>query len=142
MIENSKIDEALQEAYQQSEYWPLQPRIQILLGQNQPELETLLIDNNSCFACLITAHNPRSKPLLQNENREKQQKMIRVLESLNLRYLQALSIDPKGKWPDEQQLMVLDCDRELGKKLARQFDQNAIVHIEIDQLTELVFVDA
>lgn len=76
---------------------------------------------------LITAANPFSTPLSNEENDARNRAMQRELERLGLSYGPSLGTDRTGSW-QEPGFIIWDTSAEAILSLGRQFDQNAIVY--------------
>ncbi len=140
MNQKGNIDEQLVQAYEQSEYQLIRPIIPIILNESSGDIDTLLIDNNCFNGCLLTAHNPHSQLLSKKENAKRQQSLENWLTEQRYEWFYGKSVDPKGKWPDEQQLLILGMGKKVGGDLARLFEQNAYVYLAIDQPAKLEWV--
>ncbi|HEY0974794.1 MAG TPA: DUF3293 domain-containing protein [Solimonas sp.] len=76
---------------------------------------------------LVTACNPRSRPLDDDENRQRQMELQQALATHRQPWHDAVHVDPAGQWPDEPSCLLIDPPLELPETLGRQFDQHAIV---------------
>lgn len=88
----------------------------------------------------ITACNPRSRRLPDNENTRRMQMLRAEVESAGYRYWRGHSEAQDHSWPPEPSLLVFDISRNQAAQLGRQFDQWAIVFGLRGQPAELVWI--
>ena len=122
------IDPALWEAYEKTHFIVQStPEFVLKIGQYSEELKQLFIHRSLSTAAFITAYNPFSQQLSEDENLERQEKLVKEIQSRGLNLLQGLGQDPDHKWAGEPSLLILDIALEAAKKLARTYEQNAFV---------------
>ena len=122
------IDPALWEAYEKTHFIvQSSPEFVLKIGQYSEELNQLFIHRSLSTAAFITAYNPFSQQLSEDENLELQEKLVKEIQSRGLNLLQGLGQDPDHKWGGEPSLLILDIALEAAKKLARTYEQNAFV---------------
>ena len=122
------IDPALWEAYEKTHFIVQStPEFVLKIGQYSEELKQLFIHRSLSTAAFITAYNPFSQQLSEDENLERQEKLVKEIQSRGLNLLQGLGQDPDHKWEGEPSLLILDIALEAAKKLARTYEQNAFV---------------
>ena len=122
------IDTALWEAYEKTHFIVQStPEFVLKIGQYSEELKQLFIHRSLSTAAFITAYNPFSQQLSEDENLERQEKLVKEIQSRGLNLLQGLGQDPDHKWEGEPSLLILDIALEAAKKLARTYEQNAFV---------------
>lgn len=76
----------------------------------------------------VTAFNPKSSALCEQENRARHENLLREVAALGWRSIEARGLDPAGEWPEEPGLLILDRGLEDLVALARRFEQNAVLH--------------
>ena len=122
------IDPALWEAYEKTHFIVQStPEFVLKIGQYSEELKQLFIHRSLRTAAFITAYNPFSQQLSEDENLERQEKLVKEIQSRGLNMLRGLGQDPDQKWEGEPSLLILDIAFEAAKKLARTYEQNAFV---------------
>ena len=122
------IDPALWEAYEKTHFIVQStPEFVLKIGQYSEELKQLFIHRSLSTAAFITAYNPFSQQLSEDENLERQEKLVKEIQSRGLNLLQGLGQDPDHKWEGEPSLLILDIALEAAKKLARTYEQNSFV---------------
>ncbi len=140
MNRNPNIDEQLREYYESAIYELDQPKILLIPGKLSPEMDVLLIDNNVYCASLLTAYNPRSVKQTAKENRIKQLELLKIVAEQRIAFILGRSKDPLGKWPEEAQILLLGIELKKVVALAAEFGQAAILHHQLNQPTELVWL--
>ena len=131
------LDEQLIEAYMNTEYRVLKPSIIIKIGQNNPLMNELLMDNNVYDYAFITAENPFSRSVSKGENEGSMQKLAQELEKRQLIYLPGIGIHPSGDWPGENSFLVLDLHPDDAIEIGKAFQQNAIVVGQLGEVARL-----
>jgi hypothetical protein len=119
------MDKALMDAYEQALYRVKNPELHIRIGQRNPELVELLEKEGAATWAIITAENPQSFLLDKTENRERMEKLSK--EVARFTHFAGQALDPQGEWPPEENLLILDIDREEATFLGKKWEQNAIV---------------
>ncbi|WP_038028240.1 DUF3293 domain-containing protein [Thioalkalivibrio sp. ALE31] len=79
---------------------------------------------------VLTACNPGSQPLTEEENQQRQQRLERAVTEQGLRAWPACNRDPLGHWPDEPGLAIADLPEHLLARWLETFGQNAAVLLE------------
>lgn len=143
---------ALQQAYQRARYEILtRPPIVLRLGasaapsaataarQTRP-IRALLGAHRADCAALITAANPRSVRLSDDQNRQRHANLAQWLLNAGLPCLPARSSDAQGDWVEDG-FFIFGLHRARAVALARQFGQNALVWVAADGGGELLLLD-
>lgn len=108
----------------------------IRINEFNQELNKLLKEQNSESWAYITAYNPFSRILSDNENKCRNKKLKSLLSNYKLYKGRGCGID--GKWPPEESFLILKISRSDALKLGKKFKQNAIVFGSIDGIPELI----
>lgn len=125
--------------YQNAKYEVLiSPPIALRIGENNQELDSLLLKHGHQTAALLTACNPKGRKVSQNENLKAMESLELALKEMKLPFLPALGSDPKGAWKEESYL-ILGVALDQAESLGRQFQQNAFVWIETGHAPRLVW---
>ena len=82
---------------------------------------------------LVTAQNPQSTPLAEEENRERNERLERWLLEKGYDYGPSLGKSTDGSW-EEAGFTVFDLSVEDALKLGQQFGQHAIVYGQGEQV--------
>ena len=77
-------------------------------------------------AVIITAWNPHSVRLSDEENAERNLRMLARLQEEEISFARAMGIPDSDDWPAEESFALFDIDLHRAIELAREFGQNAI----------------
>lgn len=111
----------------------------ILIGDNCPELDELMIQHEVGTWTFITAFNPLSEKLLAKENEKRNEKLGNELALLELVTYPATSRSHKGDWPEEKSFLVLGLNLEEATELGLKHGQHAIVFGRFNKPAQLVW---
>ncbi len=115
--------------------------IELEVGRRSPELERRLAAAQIPAWGLLTAVNPRSRPLAPRTNRDRLRRLELRLAERPWAIWPAAGVDPEGEWPDEPSYFVAGAtDAELVS-LAAELGQAAILAGEAGGAPRLIFVD-
>lgn len=117
-----------------------EPAFTLNIGKVSAELKTLFKQNNVTNAAFITAWNPYSKSLSDEENQSRNDQLKNELIIRSLKFIDGFGQDPLGQWLGEDSFLVLGIELEASKKLGIQFEQNAIVWSDSDAIPELILL--
>ena len=123
------LDPATLEAYLQTDYLVSDdPPLLLRIGEQNDDARILLASFGIETAAFITAWNPRSQPLSDDDNDARQAELLNEIEARRLNYL--VGHGQRGDWI-EYHYLVLGISREDAVQLASQFEQNAFVWLDI-----------
>ena len=109
------------------------------VGVASPRVDALLDRYGAACATIVTAFNPRSRMLAPDANAARHRALVRLLEERRLTFLYGEGRDPSGQWTAETECIVFGISLAEGLKIARRFDQNAVVFIERGKAPRLEF---
>jgi hypothetical protein len=138
------LDQQLIAAYSATDYVLFaEPGEEIVLkiGRHNGALDRILEQRGAMAAVIVTAFNPRSVVLPDDENRRRHEQFTAMLEARGLDYALGEGRDPTGQWKAELECVVFGISLEEGLELARAFDQNAIVFVSRGEPPRLAFPD-
>tara|TARA_B100000963_G_C22550640_1_gene636608 strand:+ start:812 stop:1237 length:426 start_codon:yes stop_codon:yes gene_type:complete len=136
----TKIENSLIEAYENTNYYIYHDtEIIINIAKKNIDLINLFKDKNLISASIITAYNPFSKIMTEEQNLSAQLQLKKMIEDSNLSYLDAIGQDIKKEWPGEPSFFIENISKENAIKLGRKFNQNAIVWVDKNLVPELIF---
>ena len=136
----TKIVNSLIEAYENTNYYIYHDtEIIINIAKKNIDLINLFKDKNLISASIITAYNPFSKIMTEEQNLSAQLQLKKMIEDSNLSYLDAIGQDIKKEWPGEPSFFIENISKENAIKLGRKFNQNAIVWVDKNLIPELIF---
>lgn len=111
------------------------PPLLLTIGEPSDDARILLASFGVQTAAFITAWNPGSQLLSEEENEERQLRLLDEIEKRRLNYL--LGSGERADWR-EYSYFVLGIAHEDADQLARQFQQNAYVWLDEKGIPELV----
>lgn len=136
----TKIENSLIEAYENTNYYIYHDtEIIINIAKKNIDLINLFKDKNLISASIITAYNPFSKIMTEEQNLSAQLQLKKMIEDSNLSYLDAIGQDIKKEWPGEPSFFIENISKENAIKLGKKFNQNAIVWVDKNLIPELIF---
>jgi hypothetical protein len=137
----SILDKDLIRAYEVTNFHvKAEPAFTLNIGRLSEELKALFKQNNVSNAAFITAWNPYSKSLSDEENQSRNDQLKDELIIRSLKFIDGFGQDPLGKWSGEDSFLVLGIELEVSKKLGIQFEQNAVVWSDIDAIPKLILL--
>jgi len=92
-------------------------------------------------SAFLTAWNPGSRPMVDEDNALAQDRLRRTLEARGYALLEGLGVDPTGQWAGEESFLVLGIGREAACELGREFRQHGIVWSGADAVPHLVMLE-
>jgi hypothetical protein len=111
----------------------------IRIGEYNLALDELLKRNKSESWAFITAYNPYSNALPEEENELRQENLLSRLKEKNFQFLNGYGESTNKDWQPEKSVLIFNIDRETARSLGREFEQNAIVIGQIGSKPELVW---
>ena len=123
----SGIDASLIQKYLDTDYIISDdPPLLMKIGEQSDDLRVLLGSMGVESAALITAWNPRSEQLTDDENDDRQGMLLTDIEKIRLNYL--VGYGQLDDW-QEYSYLVLGIDQDQATAMATRFEQNAYVWI-------------
>ena len=123
----SSLDPELLKTYLETDYIvSYDPPLTLNIAQQSDEARILLSSFGVDQAAFLTAWNPGSERLTEEENDDRQAELLSEIEHRRQNYL--VGYGERGEWR-EYSYLVLGIDRDDASALAHQFGQNAFVWI-------------
>ena len=119
------FDEQLAAAYAAADY-----RVNAFtlhIGRPHPAFDAWLLQQGRTRYTLLTAFYPKSKVLTAEENRVRHETLVQLLRFRQYAYVDAVSTDPGGHWPDEEGVCLFDLPEGEARALGRIYEQHALV---------------
>ena len=91
-------------------------------------------------SAFVTACNPWSESIADEENLKRMEKLRHALRTRSLRWLEGIGKHPRNLWPGEPSVLVLGLSLAAAKVLAQDFEQNAFVWSGADARPQLVLL--
>ena len=126
------------EAYKNTLYKIYKPPLEIKVGSCSSALDELLQENGIVSWTYITAYNPFSEELTDEENSRRHAELIALLTDHTYFEGEGLGTDPE--WKPEKSILIIGITKEDAKSLGTKFQQNAIVYGELHQPAELLLL--
>lgn len=134
-MESSLPEETL-EAYLKTDYYVFDdPPLLMKIGERSDDAIILMASLGTETAAFLTAWNPGSETLSDDENEDRQAELLTEIEHRRLNYL--VGYGELGDWR-EYSYLVLGISKEEATRLGEQFDQNAFVWLDPRGIPELV----
>ena len=132
----SRLDPELLKAYLQADYIVSDdPPMMLKIGEQSDDARILLASFDTDCGAFITAWNPGSTILKDEDNDDRQAALLSEIEMRRLNYLVAYG--ERENWR-EYGYFILGIRREEASELAHHFQQNAYVWVGADGVPELV----
>ena len=132
----SGLDESLRLKYLDTDYIISDdPPLLMKIGEQSDDLRVLLGSMDVESAAFITAWNPRSEQLTDEENDDRQGVLLTDIEKIRLNYL--VGYGQREDWR-EYSYLVLGLDKDQATAMATRFEQNAYVWIGPAGIPELI----
>jgi len=90
-------------------------------------------------AAFITACNPRGRIVPEAENRTAMARLRQRVALTGLRWLEGEGRAPLDDWPPEASLLILDIDATSALALAAEFQQSALLLVDVEGRVTLAF---
>jgi hypothetical protein len=133
----NSIEELLQ-AYTETTYNVFEQNISIKIGEENAELNELMLKFNCVTWAFITACNPYSELELDEFNEKKNNQLKDDLERYVIFEGEAIGAD--AAWKPEHSFLVLGITKDAAIKLGQQYRQHAIVYGQIGNKAQLIKV--
>jgi hypothetical protein len=136
------IDKKLIEEYQNAEYVVYaEPEFLMYVDTYCESLKRIMTEKQLAQAAFITAYNPYSESLDEQENIKRQTALIEELREMGLDFIQGIGRDKEALWPGEKGVLVFNISNAVARMLGNKYEQNAILWIEKDACPQLLLLD-
>lgn len=138
---DSNINEELIKVYLETHFVVLsEPPLTLIVDEHSSSLVELYRSYAVESAAFITACNPYSKLLSDEDNRARNARLLCDLNKLGIKVLSAMGQDTTGQWPEELSLFVLGIEEVAARELGNKYEQNAIVWCGSNAVPELMLL--
>jgi len=103
--------------------------LRLRIGEDAPALRQLLHKHGTNTAAIITAHNPGARTQDAAANQAAQARLLQRAQRLQLPLLHGHNRAEQGDGPVEPTVVILGIAHQDACKLARDFEQVALVYI-------------
>jgi hypothetical protein len=130
MTSNKTIHPGLIRAYREAKYVVgMDSPIVLRIGQVNRQLKILLETRKVTTAAFITAFNPYSEVLNDEQNQAAQNSLIEDIQKLGLAVINGYGQDMAEEWPRESSVLALGITESLAEGLADKYGQNGFLWI-------------
>ena len=130
---------SLIEAYKNTKYKVFGSTITIEIGKFNQDLNNLILNHNSNEWAFITAFNPYSKVLTNDENKIRHYELKELTENYVTFEGHGVGEDPTRE--PELSLFIIGISKVEATKIGKKFEQNAIVYGELNNSPELIILN-
>jgi hypothetical protein len=102
-------------------------RLQLMVRNQWSDVADGVGDLGSLF--VVTSDNPFSQVLSPEDNEARRGDLRALLAARHIEYLEARGHDPRGEWPDELGVALVNVTRESARALALSFEQFAFYEV-------------
>ena len=127
------------EAYKNTKYKVFEPGIIIEIGVLNQDVDDLLTQHKSMEWAFITAYNPYSRVLTDDENKVRHDELKELTKDYITFEGHGVGEDPA--WEPELSLFIIGITRAEASKIGKKFEQNAIVCGVINSNPELIILN-
>lgn len=132
------VDPKLIDAYNLTEYHVFDPEIILRIGEHSPLLDSLLDQYHQQEWAFITAFNPQSVILPDDENKLRHAQLKEAVKKY--KSFEGEGVGENPPWKPEQSLLVIGISKTDASNIGIAFDQNAIVVGRIHSPAELLLL--
>jgi hypothetical protein len=130
MTSNKTIHPGLIRAYREAKYVVgMDSPIILRIGQVNRQLKILLQTRKVTTAAFITAFNPYSEVLNDDQNQAAQNSLLVDIQKIGLAVINGYGQDMAEEWPRESSVLALGITESLAEGLADKYGQNGFVWI-------------
>jgi hypothetical protein len=131
-----------EDAYRRTSYCLEAPGeiLKLRVGVKNQAFDLLLEHSQVEDWAFITAFNPGSIQLSEQENQERHEALADTLRHNGYKTIPCNGVDDDNEWPTERGYVILGIQREVAEQIAREFGQYAILAGQIDKAPELVML--
>jgi hypothetical protein len=135
------ITPSLLESYKSANYHvDALPSFILKIGMRSPELESIYKTSHKYTAAFITAFNPYSQELSNQENKDRNHKLEELIQSLHFDYIHGEGKCDDGDWDGEESFLIFGISENQASEIGKEFEQNAIVWCDKDAIPQLVLL--
>lgn len=140
--ERSRLSPSLLAAYRATRYEVTGAMPPFVLRVDEPSAALAACHRAHDVRCsaFVTAWNPGSRPAAAAANAAAAATLEERLRARGYRLLAGRGVDPAGRWPAEESVLVLGLDHDAACRIARQFGQAGLVCAGDDAVPRLVLL--
>jgi hypothetical protein len=135
------INSDLLQSYKSADYHvDASPSFILKIGIHSAELDSIYKTSHKYTAAFITAFNPYSQELSNQENINRNHKLEELIQSLHLDYIHGEGKCGNEDWDGEESFLVIGITKEQASEIGEEFEQNAIVWCDKDAIPQLLLL--
>lgn len=135
------IAPSLLESYKSADYYvDTSPSFALKIGLHSNELENIYRAFHKNTAAFITAFNPYSQELSEQENKYRNLKLEELIKSLHFHYIQGEGKCGDGDWDGEKSFLIIGISEKQASDIGKEYEQNAIVWCDKDAIPQLLLL--
>jgi hypothetical protein len=134
------IDPALLKSYQNTRFIVCTTHgdLVLVIGERNRALDDLMETSDFQSGAFVTAWNPGSLKLSDEENRKRQAELIIAVQKRGYLFLEGWGVGQDEEWPPEASIFIIGIPEEAALELGKFFGQLAIVFTERGRPLELL----
>ena len=132
------MNKELLKAYTETDFNVFELSITIKIGEHNGLLNNLLFEQGFEKWAYITPFNPYSKVLTVEQNEHRLKDLRNKIA--NYKYFEGEGVGKDPSWKPEKSFLILGITKERAIELGNEYEQNAIVYGEINELPELLWL--
>ena len=141
MFSESSLPRELIEAYRETHYMVVgYGSLTLLVDQANTELDAAHRQHQTDCSAFITACNPFSRSLPDEENSDLQRRLAAHLRQSERPFFEGIGQHPATDWGGEASFLVFDLSLEDAKALCTQFEQTGFVWSGADAIPRLILL--
>ena len=135
------IASSLLESYESADYHVYDsPPFILKIGIHSSELDCIYKTSHKHTAAFITAFNPFSQELSNQENKDRNHKLEKLIQSLHFDFIHGEGKCGHEDWGGEESFLIFGINKKQAYEIGREFQQNAIVWCDKDAIPQLLLL--
>jgi Protein of unknown function (DUF3293) len=136
------IDERLLPLYLATHYEVQAPDgpFTLLIGQPSDALAAAHRAHGVQCSAFLTAWNPRGQQTTASANQLAQQSLLAMLEAARRVWWPGRGIDPTGRWPAEDSMLVFGMDAAVAHRIGAALSQSAVLVAAASAVPQLLWL--
>lgn len=114
----------------------------INVGEENTDINALLVKHNVKSAYFISPENPFSKVLPNEENALRHKQFIIDLCKRGYSFYTGYGINDEETWPKEKSYLIICDDEPAMHKLAMEYEQNGFLKVSLQSPTSLLVIES
>jgi len=135
------INPELMKSYKSADYHvDATPSFILKIGMHSPELESIYKTSHKHSAAFITAFNPYSQEISNQENKDRNHKLEELIQSLHFDYIHGEGKCGDGEWDGEESFLIFGISEKQASGIGEKFEQNAIIWCDKNAIPQLLLL--